>query len=251
MTNKLLKLFHYCYRLGIYHGMKIIMLLFFSKKGSIVSFTIPGVKHRLYLRAKTSDEYAFRQIFLDKEYEYNYSVEPGAMIDAGANIGFAAIYFANRYPSMTIICLEPEPGNQQVLKQNIKDYPNIKSVESGLWGKSGHLIVKDIGLGNWGFLVEECEKDTPGAVTAMSIPDIMKSYGIAKFDIIKIDIEGSEKEVLEADDVHSWVSKCKVLIIELHDRMKPGTSAALFRTLLAYDPVQVEIKGENLVCTLP
>jgi hypothetical protein len=77
----------------------------------------------------------------------------------------------------------------------------------------------------------------------------MHRYGLQSLDIVKMDIEGSEKEVLEAGNLHEWLSTCKLLIIELHDRMKKGTSAALFRALLQYE-ADVEMLGENLVCSI-
>ena len=68
-----------------------------------------------------------------------------------------------------------------------------------------------------------------------------------QIDILKIDIEGSEKEVFQ-HGYADWLPKIKVLIIELHDRMVPGASAAVFSAINQYD-FSVDIKGENLVFT--
>lgn len=249
MKNKLLKLVWYCYHLGIANGLKIIFTLFMGKKGKVISLKLPHIKHPIFIRAKSSDEYTFQQIFINKEYAFEYSGTPRLLVDAGANIGLAAIYFANRFPGCKFICLEPESNNFALLQKNIENYPEIKAVQAGLWGKSAHLKIRDEGLGNWGFIVEETSAQDPDAIKAYSLPDVVKHFGFDLPDIVKMDIEGSEKEVLEASDLHEWLSGCEILIIELHDRMKKGTSASLFRALLQYD-VQVEQLGENLICRI-
>jgi FkbM family methyltransferase len=249
IVNKLLKVALYCERLGFLSGLKVVYKMFTGKAGEIIALRVPGVPHPVFIRAKSSDEYTFRQIFVNKEYDFTYDGVPKTIIDAGANIGLAAIYFVNRYPNCKIICLEPEFQNTALLQQNIKMYPSITSLQCGLWSKSTFLKIKDNGLGNWGFIVEETTANEPGAIRAMSLPDIIKSYSLDSLEIVKMDIEGSEKEVLEAENLHEWLSLCKVLVIELHDRMKKGTSAALFRALLQYD-ADVEQMGENMVCRI-
>src|SRR5574337_2146831 len=156
MRNKLFKVFYYCYHLGLWAGMRVLLTSFFAKRGKLISYKIPGIKHPVHMRAKTSDEYTFRQIFLNKEYEFSYDGAPKSIIDAGANIGLAAIYFANRYPDCRIICLEPESTNFTLLETNINRYPNITGLKAGLWSKKTYLKIKDEGLGNWGFTVQEC-----------------------------------------------------------------------------------------------
>lgn len=249
MVKKFLKLAFYCERLGFLQGVKIIYKMFSGKAGKIIALRVPGILHPVYIRAKSSDEYTFRQIFVNKEYEFTYDGLPNNIIDAGANIGLAAVYFANRYPNCKIICLEPEASNTILLKKNIEMYPSITSMQCGLWSKSTYLKIKDSGLGNWGFIVEETSSNDLSAIQAVSLPDIIKTYNLETLDIVKMDIEGSEKEVLEAENLHEWLSKCNTLVIELHDRMKRGTSAALFRALLQYD-AQVEQMGENMVCRI-
>lgn len=51
---------------------------------------------------------------------------------------------------------------------------------------------------------------------------ILERFGISSIDILKLDIEGGEKKVLE--DSHNWVDKVRVFVAELHDRIVPGCS---------------------------
>ncbi len=246
MKNKFYKLALYCQKFGFIKGLQIILTSVLGKKNQLVQIRLPNIKHPIFFRRRSSDEYIFQHIFIREEYNFEVVGVPSTIIDAGANVGFAAIYFANKFPDATIVCLEPESSNFRLLQKNVALYPNIITIQKGLWSKSTSLQIIDTGLDNWGFTVKECPKDTPGAIDALSIVDIMQQFKFTKLGLVKIDIEGSEKEVLEAENVHSWLSNCATLAIELHDRMKPGTSAALFQALQPYNS-SMNIKGENLI----
>ena len=56
--------------------------------------------HRLWLRIPSSDVDAYRQIFVDADYDFVADPPLRTIVDAGANIGLAAVSFANRYPTI-------------------------------------------------------------------------------------------------------------------------------------------------------
>lgn len=247
MRNKLLKLAQYAYHFGLWTSLKTLVKFNVNGKNKIIPVKLPSLSHPVWIRNKSSDEFTMQQIFIFHEYDFPIATAPTTIIDAGANIGLAAVYFASRFPNARIICLEPESNNFKLLQQNIAPYPNISAVQGGLWSKSTSLIVKDNGWGNWGFVVEECDTNTPGSIKAYSIPDILKMFSLPSADMVKIDIEGSEKEVLEAPNVHDWVQNCSTLVVEHHDRMVADSSASLFKVILQYH-TSVEQKGENTIC---
>lgn len=250
MKKKLHKLSLYSSKLGIVPSLKIMWKMFLSKKGELISFHVPGIKHPVYIRAKTSDDYTFQQIFINEEYGFSYTGVPKVILDAGANIGLAAVYFANRFPEASIICLEPENSNFDILKKNTSAYTSITGLQKGLWSKPAQLLVEVDGKDNWGFTVKEVSEASSTSIAATSIPALMSEYQLKRIDIAKIDIEGSEFEVLSDDSSIEWIQKCNTLVIELHDRMKPGTSTALFTRLLQLKEFKVEISGENLICEI-
>jgi hypothetical protein len=53
---------------------------------------------------------------------------------------------------------------------------------------------------------------------------LMREVGIETVDILKVDIEGAERDVFSTCD---WMDKVKLLAIELHDRVRPGCSDAV------------------------
>ncbi len=129
--------------------------------------------------------------------------------------------------------------------KNAKPYPNITPVQSALWNRREVIHVEDRGYGQRGFMIDRDGKGI--TLQAASIADLMQEYKLPHIDILKMDIEGSEKEVFEEGYSH-WLPRTKCLIVELHDRMKPGCSKALFKALVQYD-FSMSIRGENLIFT--
>jgi FkbM family methyltransferase len=72
---------------------------------------------------------------------------PPVIIDAGANVGLCAVFYANRFPDARIIAIEPEPSNYEMLKKNTAPYPNITTVHAALWKENGPLRLFDTGEG--------------------------------------------------------------------------------------------------------
>jgi hypothetical protein len=61
---------------------------------------------------------------------------------------------------------------------------------------------------------------------------------------LKVDIEGAEKEIFSGSDI-GWLSAVELVIIETHDRFKPGSDKAV-KDALKDGFVQMKTKGENL-----
>lgn len=209
-------------------------------------FYLPGFVNPIYYRPGTADISTFREIFLREEY--NLGLPPdfpvATIIDAGSNIGFTALFFLQKFPGAKIISLEPDAENFALLQKNVSPYQPITPLQKALWRQSGFIKVTDQGYGVRGFVVEDAEVGTPDTIPAVSLNDLVRDYALTSIDILKMDIEGSEKEVFEGDT--SWLSITRCLVIELHDRMKPGCSKAVFSKLAEHN-FECSIRGENLV----
>ncbi len=215
-----------------------------SKKDSYVSLSF--LKHPVFLRNIRSDELMFEQLFISKDYAVNVPFEPETIIDLGANVGFASIYFANRFPNSRIIALEPETANFQAAQKNVQPYKNIQLLHAAVWNKEMEVDVVDNGYGEAAFMIEENAEIATNKVPAYTIPHLMQMAGAKNHvDIIKMDIEGSEKDLFEFG-YEEWLPNVKLLIVETHDRYKPGCSNALFKAVGKYD-FSLELSGENMI----
>jgi FkbM family methyltransferase len=203
-----------------------------GSSNDLIKVEMKEIKSPFYLRLQTSDIPTFDQIFIHKEYDFDTKKSPNVIIDAGANIGLAAIYFTNKYPDAKIIALEPEKSNFELLKKNVSPYSKVIPVQAALWNKNEEINLVDPGLGKWGFMTEtknsqeDSEDNVCHTVEAMTVDKLIQSYNLEKIDILKIDIEGAEKEVFS--DPSSWIEKVDSIIIELHERMKAGCNRSFY-----------------------
>lgn len=209
--------------------------------------TIPsGSRHAVTLRLKTTDILTFEKVFLDGEYDLPLARHPRHILDAGANIGLASIYFANQYPNARILAVEPEESNFALLKHNVAPYPNVVPIRAALWGFSGAIDLVDPGIGHWGFRAGNSSGGSAlphvASVPARTVDDLMTEHGFDAIDLLKLDIEGGELEVLE--NPSAWIHKVGVLVAELHDRYRVGCSRRFYRATEGFD-VEVH-KGENV-----
>jgi FkbM family methyltransferase len=251
---KLVKTFYnfflYFSSFGFSDAIRVILKTRLIQRNDI-KLELSNVQHPFYLRKNKSDIETFNQIFLYKEYEITLGSEPKNVIDAGANIGLAAIFFNSKYPKAKIVSIEPEKNNFELLKKNTNSYLNITCLNYALSNTTDEEIsVVDKGFGDWGFLTEKQQDNNSinvrNKIKTISINDIVKTNNWTEIDLIKIDIEGYEKEVFQSN--FEWLKITKVLIIELHDRMVSGSSRPFFRAIGQFN-FNYEHKGENLIFT--
>jgi FkbM family methyltransferase len=181
--------------------------------------------HRVHLRLDTSDFCAYRDVLIFKTKRYDPDIPgfiPKTIVDAGAHIGMASILFALRYPAARIVALEPEPSNFAALLRNTAPYKTIVAIQAALWRQDGEVALGPSNAHPKGaFQVVE---NGSHRVRAITMDTVMRETGIDSVDLLKVDIEGAEKEVFESCP---WISKVRVLAIELHDRVRLGCSSTV------------------------
>lgn len=228
-------------------GVKIFKSLIFKQNGFyVVKSNI--FKNEIFLRTDQSDPFIFEQVFCELQYNYGHLLnnKNGWIIDAGANIGLAAIYFSNLYPDAKIICLEPDAANFNLLKRNTKNYSNITTLHAALWHKSEALNIKNKSEKSAGYMIGAANANADDQIKSKTVIELMEEYKMGEISLFKIDIEGSEKELFEYGS-KNWLPKCDTIITELHDWLKQGTSQVFFKIMADYDWITY-VKGENIIC---
>lgn len=202
-------------------------------RGTLQEVCVPGLDFPILLRAGTSDVLAFIQIFVDGELGFDMLTSPLTIVDAGANIGLASVYFAHQYPRAKIVALEIDQGNFELLKKNTKSYPNISCMKMALWSGEAQVAIVNPADEPWAFRVVEVGKDQVPALRATGVTGLMQHFTEQRIDLLKIDIEGSEKEVFK-NRASDWIDHVGMIAVELHDNIEPGCSLAMTEALLGH-----------------
>ena len=161
---------------------------------------------------------------------FELPIRPRFIVDAGANVGFSALRFQREFPGATIVGLEPEPRNIIQFKKNCGPYSNIVLDEGALWSINTRLRIRSLDADQDGFQVEESEH---GDVEAISVDEVMRRHHLPRIDLLKVDIEGSEKVVFSHPDAKYWLRSIGMIMVETHDRFEAGCTEAVENALAA------------------
>lgn len=203
-------------------------------------------KNPVLIRKRASDLPIFYQVFCELHYDIGFYLKdaPKTIIDAGANVGYASLYFSEKYPEAKIVAVEPAIQNFEVLTENLSNYDNVKTLQAGVWYKDEKLNIKDPDSATASFEMEASSDEA--ALQGYTVNSIMEKAGFSNVDLLKMDIEGAEYFLFQHDP-HTWLPAVKCLVIELHDNLQPGLSAVFFKEMSRYN-WETYVKGENLVC---
>jgi FkbM family methyltransferase len=180
--------------------------------GALCEIVVPGLRHPIAVRSGTADASTLEKIFVWDEYDLDYPPGVHTIIDAGANIGLSAVFFATRFPNARVIAVEPEAANYRLLERNAAPYPQVTPLRAALWSND-----MQVSLSNPSDRVDSYRfsASAEGAsVQAFSIPSLLTRFGIAAVDVLKIDIEGAETEVFAGSP--QWVDRVRMFVVELH-----------------------------------
>ncbi|WP_404984544.1 FkbM family methyltransferase [Chryseobacterium sp. M5] len=228
---------------GFKEGYKLYKKLSSSDLNNI---SLYGIKHPVNLRKnEKSDLEVFKQIFIEKQYQPNHYKNPKTIIDAGGNVGLFTVLMKNKFPDAKLVIIEPDSDNFMMSEKNLKNYSNVQLLNKGVWSSDVKLRIIDEDASKWGIQVVEDNEN--GKIEAISIDTIIKENNFDRIDLLKMDIEGSEKEVF-SKNYENWLPKVKIIVIELHDSMQKDTSRIFFETLnKTWSHYHLFVSGENLV----
>jgi FkbM family methyltransferase len=170
-----------------------------------------GVK--LHYRLNRGDMQSIREVWIDECYRLPFDLTPVRLIDLGANIGLASVWFARRYGCGSIVAIEPSPENARLTRLNLEDNQIAAEViEAAVGAHDGSAQFEDAGDSNLGRL------NASGGgrqVTVISMETVFKRFPQgASIDLVKMDIEGGEGPLL-ADNL-GWLGRVRSIVAEFH-----------------------------------
>jgi FkbM family methyltransferase len=205
-------------KLGLRSTLQLVHIRLAVEKHTTYGVRIPKYPYTITIRGgQSTDAWALYELLVMQEYALVADlVAPAFIIDGGANVGIASLYFLNQYPSARIIAVEPSPANFEILRKNLAPYSGrVTLVQGAIWKTSGRLQL-ETGQEDWRTSVRRVDSDEPGSVEAFTLSALI-ALGGGQVDLLKLDIEGSESEVF-GPEAQQWLPAVRNIAIELHSK---------------------------------
>jgi len=154
-----------------------------------------------------------REIFLQQVYRFAPAREAPVILDCGANIGLATLYWKLRHPAARIIAFEPDPAIFEALAWNCChwDLTGVDLVNAAVWTAAGEMSFWPEGSDAGRLLPEDCV-EIPARITVNTVR--LRDYLGGPVDLLKLDIEGAEMDVLQ--DCADTLQQVDHLFVEYH-----------------------------------
>ena len=177
-----------------------------------INLTLGNAQREFIYRKGTVDEGVIVQVLKTSAFElnrlrrgpelaglYERLVAGGKtplIVDASANIGAAAVFFAYKFPKARLVTIEPDAANFQLLTANTAGLP-VESVQAAV------------------------SSEAPDAAQ-VTLNDVYARTADAAPFIVKLDVEADNGQLFAANT--EWVERTPVVIVALSDCLIPGTA---------------------------
>jgi FkbM family methyltransferase len=174
----------------------------------------------LLARPGSTDRLVIEEIFRDGEYEPILGWCFRSVLDCGANAGFFAAYAQSRAGDTLrrYVGVEPDPDAFELLTEiiRIRGLSDISTLLQVAVSAEDGTAAFDTAGESWGHRLSD-QGDLQ--VQTLSVNSILDRASLAEVDLLKLDIEGGEKQVLESWP--TWRRRVRCLVVELHDFWDP------------------------------
>jgi len=140
------------------------------------------------------------------------------ILDIGANVGVTALYFSD---FGKVFSVEPAKEHFKCLSEMVKYNKledKITPINKALFIDSNKLPFyhnKNRTMYSLHSAVNDNSSE-PEMVDCIRLDDLMKEFKIDNVDMMKLDVEGSEVEIISSDGFKNVADKIKLIIIERH-----------------------------------
>jgi FkbM family methyltransferase len=126
----------------------------------------------------------------------------GTCLDVGANVGYYTLHFAKRVgPRGRVFAFEPDPRNAARLRRNIalNGFDSFASVmEAAVSDRDGRATLhrSEDAHSGWGSLTAHVRETSAVEVPVTTLDSFLRAERLDRVHLLKVDVEGSEIELL-------------------------------------------------------
>ena len=169
----------------------------------------------------------WHDLFVRQHLAFKASGTAPRILDCGANIGLATLYFKSLYPGARITSYEADPDICEMLRENLRNNgaSDVEVIPAAVWTADGDVSFYCEGADSG--TIEQFASGVQGTmqhVPSIRLRDVLLQENI---DLLKLDIESAEVAVL--DDCRDALQNTSAIVMDLHefDRDRRTTTAVL------------------------
>lgn len=194
----------------------------------------PNQSHALFL---------LHEVFVEGTYAFRSSSAAPLIVDCGANIGVATLFFKALFPEGRVLAVEAHPDTCRWLRANV-DGNALRDVEirpAAVADREGMvaLFTPEADLGS---MVSSLRRGSSDGAASVQVPAVRLSQLIREqVDFLKLDVEGAEYAVvreLVASGAIRWIQEA---VIEFHVTPESPDGPAALQELLVGAGMDVSV----------
>lgn len=175
----------------------------------------------LTLRSGTYDKFILDEIFYSKGYQEGIlsleNRESPIVIDLGAHVGIFTLFILSKFPNAKVVAVEAVPENGRLTQINISQNnldDKVRLVNEAVTKERGELTMYLRGRRTAQHSAHQ-KSDTSVTVPATTLGEIWQRFSFTHCDLLKLDIEGSEFDVITSTPPHI-LSRIRCITMEHH-----------------------------------
>jgi FkbM family methyltransferase len=157
----------------------------------------------------------WHDIFVRDSLKFDARTTSPRILDCGANVGLASLYFKRQYPDARITAFEADPELAALCARNLASNgaADVTVEAVAVWSESGTVRFQREGADSGAI-----EGTSAGLrAAAVSVPSLRLRDRLAteRIDLLKLDIEGAELAVLT--DCAPALGNVNAIVMDLHE----------------------------------
>jgi FkbM family methyltransferase len=171
----------------------------------VITRHVEALGREVHLRPGTTDDQVFHETFVKQFHVPPEEIRPATVLDLGCNIGLTVAHYELLWPNAEIIGVDLDSENCVAARRNCRRARILNVAVSATSGSQTYS-----GEEAWSFRLDP---SGDRAVEARTLDELTDLFG-GSADFVKMDIEGSEWEVVKAPG--EWTERVGSLLIEIH-----------------------------------
>lgn len=189
-------------------------------------------RYGIVLRPGSTDAAQLQDVTRNMPYSFSLKKFPSSIVDLGANVGFASLALAQRWPGIPLIAIEPEPGNYQALVHNTARIAHITTLQKAVTPFPERPLYCHKCGGEWGYVFSTDAPSQSHATDSSSEIERIKPCEISSIPsfvpgnaLLKVNISGLEHELFAGD--LDWLNGYSAVAIRITHPLGDANMRAL------------------------